>query len=209
MHHQTIITTLFALLALAGCKPAQPLLTQDLSSPVRAITRQHIELRDGQQLALPYSKQTGATLFVLIRHAEKAGGDEDPLLTLEGTRRAILLSEVLRDLPLQAVYASNLRRTMLTAEPTAQAQNLTAIPYNPKQLDELTAKLQREHQGQTVLVVGHSNTTPELANRLAGADLLPELPESDYDKIFLVELGKGKRRKVFQLAFELERGNVD
>jgi 2,3-bisphosphoglycerate-dependent phosphoglycerate mutase len=208
MNYHITLTSLLALFALTSCQPSRPLLTQDLSSPVRAITRQHIELRDGRQLPLPYTGQKGATLYILIRHAEKAGG-EDPDLTPEGIRRAILLSEALRGVPLQAIYASELRRTQQTATPTAQEQGLPVLPYNPKQIGEMADKLWREHRGQAVLVVGHTNTTPALANLLGGIAALPELPESDYDKIYLVERGKGKRSKIFQLAFELERGNVD
>ena len=47
-------------------------------------------------------------------------------------------------------------------------------------------KLLAQHGGQRVLVVGHSNTLPPLIEAL-GVPRAPELTESDYDDLFVVE----------------------
>jgi broad specificity phosphatase PhoE len=44
-----------------------------------------------------------------------------------------------------------------------------------------------------VLIVGHSNTIDDLANKLAGSNVVAgDLPDTDYDNIFILKR-KGKK----------------
>ena len=56
-------------------------------------------------------------------------------------------------------------------------------------------KISAEHGGQTVLVVGHSNTTIDLIRELGVPDLKP-MPDTQYDSLFVVTLAGGQARSV-------------
>lgn len=130
----------------------------------------------------------GAT-FVLVRHAEKATDDpRDPVLTPEGMVRAQRLADSLRDTGLSAVYATGYRRTQQTAAPTAQGHGLEVTTYDAKQpAPEFAALLRQRHTDDSVLVVGHSNTVPDIASALCGCPV-EAMPETEYDRTITVRI---------------------
>lgn len=133
------------------------------------------------------------TTIVMVRHAEKADdGTSDPALTPLGQARAQRLAAMLAPMEIDAVYSTPYQRTRLTGKPTADLKNLTVRDYAPHDA-EFLPKLLNEHPGETVLVVGHSNTIPNLVNALTGRTF-EQLEESEYDKLFIVEVVKGEGR---------------
>ncbi len=60
-----------------------------------------------------------ATTFILVRHAETTGIGSNPDLSADGLLRATELARVLKNVPLDAAYSTNLLRTTKTAQPTA------------------------------------------------------------------------------------------
>lgn len=127
------------------------------------------------------------TVVVLVRHAEKANdGSQDPLLTAEGRTRAAALVDRLADRSIAAVYATPFRRTQLTAWPVANARALT-ITVRPagEPAATLAEALRSRHGGQSVVVVGHSNTLPALARAL-GARGVADMDEGEYDRAMIV-----------------------
>lgn len=133
------------------------------------------------------------TTFILVRHAEKQEGD-DPQLTPEGQARAERLSQQLKNEEIAAVYSTAFNRTMSTAQPTAKSHQLGITTYSPSNPTELARQLISKHRGQKVLIVGHSNSTPTLANALSGTKKLSRFDESDYGNIVTVSInGKGKK----------------
>lgn len=119
--------------------------------------------------------------FVVVRHAEKATDDpRDPMLTDAGRARADTLAASLADESLTAVYATAYRRTQQTAAPSASAHGLMVITYDSKQgAADFAAQLKRTHTDGTVLVVGHSNTAPEIAAALCTCAISP-MSETEY-----------------------------
>lgn len=146
-----------------------------------------------------FGDQPVSTL-ILVRHAEKDFG-EDPTLTPEGTERAERLAEMLRHVELDAVYSSDTRRTRATAAPAADQAGLETQIYNPKEMRYFSGRLRQRHAGETVLVVGHSNTTPELANLLARTDTLPRFSELDYGNLLIVSLPPVGEARVLKLRY--------
>ncbi|HCT52176.1 MAG TPA: hypothetical protein DF712_06910 [Balneola sp.] len=142
-------------------------------------------------------KSDTATL-IFVRHAEKSDdGTQNPPLTREGEERAerIKLFREKSFPEVHAVYSTEYKRTESTALPTAKAYNLDVVSYDPRAPKVFVKKLIKEHAGEVVLIVGHSNTTPFLVNMVLGEDKFQQLDESDYDEIFIVkskEVGKGK-----------------
>ena len=128
-----------------------------------------------------------AVEFVVVRHAEKAGGaGDDPSLTAAGQARARALAQALADAPVVAVYSTAFARTRQTAMPTADAHGLPVTPYDAREpAAALATRLRASHAAGTVLVVGHSNTVPAIAAALCGCDV-PPMEETEYDRRLVV-----------------------
>lgn len=134
----------------------------------------------------PGKDEPDYTLY-LVRHAEKADGD-DPELTIAGHTRAARLAGWLESHPVAAVWSTNTRRTMQTAAPAQAALGLPIQRYDPANLPAVASALR--DAGQDALVVGHSNTTPQLAALLC-ACVVPEMDDAEYDRLLVVEMRDG------------------
>ena len=124
-------------------------------------------------IAAPYQ------LF-LVRHAEKAATKPDPALSTCGQQQAKALATLLKDVPLPQLFHTPYQRTMMTAQALSQTDRKLQ-PYDPAKLAAFAAQLQ-QHQ-QSAVVVGHSNTTPELAALLSGQPVAP-MAETEYGIIY-------------------------
>ena len=137
------------------------------------------------------SAQTETTTYYLIRHADKVvtnKKDRDPDLTKKGYARAEKWAQVLHDIKFDLVYSTNYKRTIETAKPTAKTNNLEINFYDPRKMfDE---EFQKNTKGKTVLVVGHSNTTPFFANKILGENKYSEIDESNYTNLYIVTVTK-------------------
>lgn len=134
-----------------------------------------------------------AGTIIVVRHAEKIDDSRDPALSAAGQARAQALAEVLADAGLDVAYASQYQRTRLTAEPAAEAAGLEVIVASVEgDIEAWAASFARElighHSGETVLVVGHSNTVPPLVAVLCSCEVEP-LADSNYDRIYIVQTG--------------------
>jgi len=124
------------------------------------------------------------TVVFLVRHAEKADTSRDPKLSEAGKQRASELAQVLRDAHIDLIHSTNYIRTRETAAPLAAMLGLKPEFYDPTQLLEFAQTLTQ--QGQRHLVVGHSNTTPELVRLLGGDPGSPIEESSEYDRLYVV-----------------------
>ena len=140
------------------------------------------------------------TTIILVRHAEKEGG-RNPALTSAGKERANLLAEMLSKMQVNAVYSSDFLRTKQTAEPTADLAGLEIKSYDHNELSMFANLVKKRHQGETVLVVGHSNTTPELASHLDPNNDYERFSELDYGNLLIINISASGQTKVLQLTF--------
>ncbi|OAB58820.1 hypothetical protein AY599_20135 [Leptolyngbya valderiana BDU 20041] len=146
----------------------------------------------------------GTTVY-LVRHAEKQDGP-DPVLTEAGEARAIALRDRLAGIPLDAIYSTQWQRTRLTAEPVARARNLpihirsTESRSVTEHVQDVVDDLIEEHCGQTVLVVGHSNTIPHIVGGLTG-QVMEDLDERDYDLLYQVWIGPDRPAEMLRTRF--------
>jgi broad specificity phosphatase PhoE len=129
-----------------------------------------------------------------VRHAEKATDDaKDPTLSVAGQARAERLAIALRGLPLAAAYATQYRRTQLTAAPAAKACGVQVTVRPVDAANEATYAADLAHEirqgppGRAVLVVGHGNTVPQLVQAFTGSAPEP-LGEAEFDRIYVVSL---------------------
>ncbi len=133
----------------------------------------------------------GATIW-LVRHAERADahGDPapDPELSPEGHARAAELARLLGEAGITSLHSTDYHRTRQTVAPLAQALGLEVGLYDPRDPSSLAALEAALRMPGRHLVVGHSNTTPALVERLGGVAGGP-MPESEYDRLYLVRIG--------------------
>jgi broad specificity phosphatase PhoE len=107
-------------------------------------------------------------------------------------------AEILNEVPLDAIYSTDYERTRMTAAPVSIKQDITVTYYDPSNLDINAFK--SETLGKNVLVVGHSNTTPEMVNRLIGEDRFPQMDDTDNGGLFIVTV-VGNNSSVSRLQF--------
>ena len=148
-------------------------------------------------LACTYSygqAQTDLTTFILIRHAEKADdGTRNPGLTAEGKDRAERFKTMFAEAGVTAIYSTPYKRTKNTVAPLANSLNLEITEYDPRSREFLN-EIMTNHKGGTIVVSGHSNTTPFVTNWLIGEDRFQQLSEKVYGNIYVVtvsEIGNG------------------
>ena len=128
---------------------------------------------------------------LVVRHAEKIS-DTDERLTDAGHARAQSLAKMLRDAGVVAIYATDTERARDTAKPLADALGLKLIQYDtgggmrgPVDARPFVAMLGKEHARDVVLVVGHSNTIPDLLKALGCPGDVKITPD-EYDNLFVV-----------------------
>lgn len=142
----------------------------------------------------------GITTVILVRHAEKGDdGTRNPDLNIYGATRSQHLAQLLHQSNVVGVYSTPFKRTQQTAQPLAMALGLEVQEYPPLDLEALD-KLVKSHQGKTIVIVGHSNTVPAMANHLLGEEKLSQLGETEYDKIFMVQVS-GDVKQLMTLSY--------
>jgi len=132
-------------------------------------------------VAVPAQK----AVFV-VRHAEKAAEGSDPDIPLSdaGDQRAERLAVLLQNVGITAIYSTDTVRTRATAQPLAAALHLPVRIYDGKNPQALREALRAEPQA-IALVVGHSNTVPDLLSTLGIAGKI-KIADADYDDLFVV-----------------------
>ncbi len=128
------------------------------------------------------------TTIYLTRHAEKQAGD-NPALTVIGAFRAQNIAKQLASVGITHVFSTDYKRTKETAKPLADFLNLPIQSYNPSDLTTFAEQL-KKLKG-SILVVGHSNTTPELT-ALLSLQKIDAIKENEYDNLYQVILDGDK-----------------
>lgn len=138
--------------------------------------------------AVASDNNSSFTLY-LVRHAEKQqDGSRDPELTETGEQRSRELSSWFSDKNIDDIWSSDYKRTRDTAKPILTKLNIGLSIYDPGKLPELSAKLLRNQH--TALIVGHSNTTPQLASLLCKCEIA-EMDESEHDRLIVISVNDG------------------
>ena len=126
------------------------------------------------------------TRVIIVRHAEKDNNEnKNPSLTEIGKARAERLNALLNEFKIDALYSTPYSRTTETLQPIAKARNLEIKSYNPNEKN-FALNLLNNEKGKTIIVAGHSNTCPILANILMNESKYSDMDESDYGKIWII-----------------------
>lgn len=142
-------------------------------------------------IAVPAFAQE-APIYV-TRHYDTPAGEKDPDLLPQGKARAEKLSAWFYGRTLKAIYVSNFKRTRETAAPLAATLGVTPETYDPGDTPAIVARAKAA--GGPVLIVGHSNTVPDIVAQLGGAR--PEaLKHEDFGDLWTIENGTTDRTKI-------------
>lgn len=137
-----------------------------------------------------------AQTIVIARHGEKVDASADPDLSAAGQARARALAAAVKGARLTLVLTTPLKRTQQTAQPAAQAAGLTVTPVPLEggaaaHVQRVAALARQAPADATVLIVGHSNTVPDIARALG--DAAPQaLTDCDYDRLTVLQLGQAR-----------------
>jgi broad specificity phosphatase PhoE len=142
------------------------------------------------------------TTVILVRHAEKVidPNNNDQDLSPAGQTRAQELVRVLSDAGINAIYATQYKRTQQTAKPLADKLGLPVTQVNSKNTAELLTQISAQHPGQTVFVVGHNTTVPEIILALGGPQF-PPIPETEFDNLYIVSVYRTGKARVVKMKY--------
>jgi len=155
-----------------------------------------------------FFESQATTTVIFVRHAEKAAEPADnPALSAAGRRRAAELARQLVDADVipgfgvDAVYSTPYRRTEETAKPVADALGLPVISYDAADTELFIEDLVREYKGKIILVVGHSNTVPEMIGGMGASKNVRPIAENEYDNIYIVSIPWFGKTKTIRLRY--------
>jgi broad specificity phosphatase PhoE len=152
--------------------------------------------------------QDSPTVVVVVRHAEKAAdGGNDPSLSEAGVKRAQELVELAEEAGVTAIYTTQYKRAQETARPLAArlGVNVTPVEINRENAGAYPSKLAKDvlakHAGQVVLIIGHSNTVPQIVEALGGKRPAPIDDATEFDRVFVVVVPKSGGVKVIKTRY--------
>ena len=154
-----------------------------------------------------FFESQATTTMIFVRHAEKALMPiDDPGLSAEGKVRAAELARQLVDADvvagIDAIYSTDTRRTIETAQPTADALELEIQTYENQEDDEpVVDAMVNAHKGKIILVVGHSNTLPTMIAALGASKKVPPIAEFEYDNIYVISIPWFGKTKTIRLRY--------
>lgn len=154
--------------------------------------------------------QDGATVVYLVRHAEPtpppyAEDPPDPRLGEAGQARAAALASLLSPERIDHLFSTDTHRTRETAAPLAQELGLGVESYDPFALEDFAHTLAAT-SGRHV-VVGHSNTTPDLVRFLGGEPGEPIDEETEFDRLYVLVLADDGRVTTLRLRYGAPAGS--
>jgi phosphohistidine phosphatase SixA len=141
----------------------------------------------------------GSTTVVLVRHAERLPGEDDPGLTQGGQAQAQRLAAMLGQAGISAIYVTEASRTQATAAPVAAATGIEPRIIPADESSRLLRRLKWRHRGDVVLVVGHSNTVPAIADGL-GVEI-GVIQAEDYYGLWIVSYSRLRGTRILALRY--------
>jgi broad specificity phosphatase PhoE len=140
-------------------------------------------------LSLIFSSLASAhevTLY-LIRHAQaQDDGTKNPHLTELGNQQAQQWAKIFSEVSFDQIISTDYHRTQETAAPTAKSKSLEVQSYDPKDFD--IKNLVSKNNGNKILIVGHSNTTPDNVNELLDEKQFESIDHHDHGYLFIVKV---------------------
>jgi len=126
------------------------------------------------------------TTVILVRHAEVSTmQSQDPPLNAAGQERAQTLVHVAGEADVTVIYATQYNRTQQTVQPLATHLGLPVNLVDAMDIEGIVDQVLSDYSGEIVLIVGHSNTIPQIIEEFGG-EPIPPIGEGEFDNMFIV-----------------------
>ena len=147
-----------------------------------------------------------STLVIVIRHAEKESvSAPDPPLSAAGEARAALLARMFGETKgaagIDAIYVSPALRNRMTAAPLAARLGIVPIVAPTDDPKGLAHRIVRENSGQRVMVIGHTNTVPDIVAALSGRSDIAQIEEKEFGTMYIVTVPRIGHANVLRLSY--------
>ena len=141
----------------------------------------------------PSEKKT--TTIYLITQAEQDEGKMDPLLSPAGVVRTRAWGKYFKDKNITTFYTTNMGRSRETATyiadyivPKEKRAAFLIRRYEPWNFN--LEHLVQSHKGESILVIGHTNSIPTHVNALIGTKEYSEIPKWEFDYLYIIKIKK-------------------
>lgn len=186
--------TLLLSFLLSACQTGTP--------TVRAFNDGNIITDEGKSIPIKGYGDADAVTFFIVRHADKTDAQYDPPLSEAGYTRAKRLAEILSGVPVALSTSTNFVRTTETANPFVSKNRGEISVYDPDNMTDHFEEILKTKKGQNVFVVGHSNSVPALLNLFKGKEVYNDIPETEYDNLYIATVKKMGNAKVMELKYK-------
>lgn len=132
----------------------------------------------------------------LFRHSEKLAG-KNPELSDTGKLRASHLVTLFKKYKKIQIYSSKYKRTLQSAAPLSEYFNEKISTYDAGELPAFKKELLKLNG--VVVVMGHSNTIPQLATLLSDKKVTP-MNESEFSRYFLLSTNANKNKTGYSVV---------
>lgn len=153
-----------------------------------------------------FFESQATTTIIFVRHAEKQLNDgDDPGLSEAGRRRAAELARQLAEADViagvDAIYATPFRRSQETARPLAEKLHLPIHTYDAADKRTVLDAILENHKGKIILVIGHSDTLPDMIANLGAHKQVPPIAAMEYDNIYIISIPWYGKTKTIRLRY--------
>ena len=124
----------------------------------------------------------------LIRHAEKDRSDplnKNPHLNEKGIERSLLWNGYFENKEVNSIYSTNYNRTIESVLPVSITKGIKPIIYSASNINY--ESFLKKEKGNTVIVVGHSNTIPSFVNKLIKDDYYKQINDTVNSNLYIVK----------------------
>lgn len=132
--------------------------------------------------------QQNTTTYYFIRHAEKVDNSQNPDLSEKGLERAKLWNEIFSKVTFDEIYSTDYKRTKQSASSIAANQSIKVQIYDPKSI--VRTEFLKKTRGKTVLIVGHSNTTPSFVNQIINQNIYTDIEDKTFGNLYIVAINR-------------------
>ncbi|MCF6299987.1 MAG: winged helix-turn-helix domain-containing protein [Proteobacteria bacterium] len=148
-----------------------------------------LDLSKTQVATIKQESKSNVTQIYILRHTEKSDlSSEDPTLSEAGVKRANYWKQVVQHVDFDRIFTTNFIRNIETADIMAEGLNIKPELYYPMSFEVL--KFVQKIQGQKVLIIGHSNTIPDMVNRLIDEIRYAPMSHKNYNLMYLITINE-------------------
>jgi phosphohistidine phosphatase SixA len=195
---RNIILILLCVLTIWNCKNNSPEAIK--GTKIKAIKKEMVIAENGDEINL--GSDSLVKIVYLIRHAEKDTAKNDPFLNKEGIARAAKLTNLMRQTFLDGVFSTYSNRTVQTIDSITQYKGLSMQIYSNENLKTRFEEVKKGNEFNRILVVGHSNNIPAIANFISDTKYFNKIiDEKEFDNLYIVTRYVGGSSKIWEFKY--------